>query len=139
MRELADAGAAILFYTTDYDELIGCCDRVLILYDGADRARARGRRITEHAHRRQRLNITTPVAEAAAHRLTAVLGRNLGLSLAILLFLVFYGVYNACTRKGFTRGGADPEQRTRAWPWLWWPWPRPCRCSPAGSTSRSAP
>ena len=34
MRDLADAGAAILFYTTDYDELIGCCDRVLILYDG---------------------------------------------------------------------------------------------------------
>jgi ribose transport system ATP-binding protein len=35
LRNLADAGAAILFYTTDYDELIGCCDRVLILYDGA--------------------------------------------------------------------------------------------------------
>ena len=34
LRDLADAGAAILFYTTDYDELIGCCDRVLILYDG---------------------------------------------------------------------------------------------------------
>ena len=28
LRELADAGAAILFYSTDYDELIGCCDRV---------------------------------------------------------------------------------------------------------------
>ena len=26
MRELADAGAAILFYSTDYDELVGCCD-----------------------------------------------------------------------------------------------------------------
>ncbi|MEO1020605.1 MAG: ATP-binding cassette domain-containing protein, partial [Pseudomonadota bacterium] len=34
LRDLAAAGAAILFYTTDYDELIGCCDRVLILYDG---------------------------------------------------------------------------------------------------------
>src|SRR5262249_34476527 len=34
LRNLADAGAAILFYSTDYDELIGCCDRVLVLYDG---------------------------------------------------------------------------------------------------------
>ncbi len=35
LRKLADAGAAIIFYSTDYDELIGCCDRVLVLYDGA--------------------------------------------------------------------------------------------------------
>jgi ribose transport system ATP-binding protein len=34
MRELADQGAAVLFYSTDYDELIGCCDRVAIMYDG---------------------------------------------------------------------------------------------------------
>ena len=34
LRKLADAGTAILFYSTDYDELIGMCDRVLILYDG---------------------------------------------------------------------------------------------------------
>ena len=38
LRKLADAGAAILFYSTDYDELIGCCDRVLVLYDGASSA-----------------------------------------------------------------------------------------------------
>jgi ribose transport system ATP-binding protein len=35
LRTLADAGNAILFYSTDYAELIGCCDRVLVLYDGA--------------------------------------------------------------------------------------------------------
>jgi len=34
LRRLADEGTAILFYSTDYDELIGCCDRVEILYDG---------------------------------------------------------------------------------------------------------
>ena len=44
LRKLADAGAAILFYSTDYDELIGCCDRVLVLYDGAHQARAGRRR-----------------------------------------------------------------------------------------------
>ena len=38
LRRLADAGAAIVFYSTDYAELIGCCDRVLVLYDGAGQA-----------------------------------------------------------------------------------------------------
>ena len=44
LRELADAGAAILFYSTDYDELVGCCDRVLVMYDGAIRRELVGRR-----------------------------------------------------------------------------------------------
>ncbi|MEP3046125.1 MAG: sugar ABC transporter ATP-binding protein [Roseibium sp.] len=35
LQKLAADGAAILFYSTDYDELIGCCDRVLVMYDGA--------------------------------------------------------------------------------------------------------
>ena len=35
-------------------------------------------------------------------RLSAVLGRNLGLALAILLFVIFYGVYNALHPKGFS-------------------------------------
>ncbi len=47
LRELADADTAILFYTTDYDELIGCCDRVLILYDGGIVRELEGADITE--------------------------------------------------------------------------------------------
>ncbi len=47
LRDLAAEGAAILFYTTDYDELIGCCDRVLILYDGAVVRELEGPAITE--------------------------------------------------------------------------------------------
>jgi len=35
LRRLASDGAAILFYSTDYDELIGCCHRVLVMYGGA--------------------------------------------------------------------------------------------------------
>ena len=54
MRDLADAGAAILFYSTDYDELVGCCNRVLILYDGRIVRVLEGDEITEHAHRCQR-------------------------------------------------------------------------------------
>jgi ribose transport system ATP-binding protein len=34
MRRLADQGASLLFYSTDYDELIGLCDRVAVMYDG---------------------------------------------------------------------------------------------------------
>ena len=34
MRELADEGRALVFYSTDYAELIGCCDRVSVMYDG---------------------------------------------------------------------------------------------------------
>ena len=49
LRKLAGAGAGILFYSTDYDELIGCCDRVLVLYDGAVRSELVGAEITEHA------------------------------------------------------------------------------------------
>jgi ribose transport system ATP-binding protein len=47
LRELADAGAAILLYSTDYDELIGCCDRVAILYQGRILRELRGAEITE--------------------------------------------------------------------------------------------
>jgi ribose transport system ATP-binding protein len=49
LRRLADDGAAIVFYSTDYDELIGCCDRVLVLYDGTISAELAGGAITERA------------------------------------------------------------------------------------------
>jgi ribose transport system ATP-binding protein len=47
LRQLAGQGAAILFYSTDYDELIGCCDRVLVLYGGRVVRSLEGREITE--------------------------------------------------------------------------------------------
>ena len=56
LRRLADAGAAMLLYSTDYAELIGCCDRVLVLYGGAVRELA-GDAITEHALVASALNI----------------------------------------------------------------------------------
>ena len=57
LRRLADDGAAILFYSTDYDELIGCCDRVLVLYDGAIKRELAGAEITERALIATALNI----------------------------------------------------------------------------------
>ena len=57
LRKLADDGAAILLYSTDYAELIGCCDRVLVFYDGAVRRELAGDEISEHALVASALNI----------------------------------------------------------------------------------
>jgi ribose transport system ATP-binding protein len=62
LRKLAEGGAGILFYSTDYDELIGCCDRVLVLYDGAIKRELAGEEITEHALIASALNISTAAA-----------------------------------------------------------------------------
>jgi len=49
LRRLADGGAAILFYSTDYDELVGLCDRVLVMYEGAVQRELEGDTLTERA------------------------------------------------------------------------------------------
>ena len=49
IRHLADEGKAILFYSSDYAELIGCSDRVAVLYDGRVVAELEGDAITEEA------------------------------------------------------------------------------------------
>ena len=55
------------FYSTDYDELVGCCDRVLVMYDGAIKRELVGAEITEHALISSALNIGAdiPVLQAA--------------------------------------------------------------------------
>jgi ribose transport system ATP-binding protein len=63
LRDLADAGTAILFYSTDYDELIGCCDRVLIMYDGHIVRELAGAEINEANIVASSLNL--PLAETA--------------------------------------------------------------------------
>ncbi len=58
MRKLSDEGAAIILYSTDYDELIGCCHKVMVMYDGEIRTTLSGDEITEHALVGSALNIT---------------------------------------------------------------------------------
>jgi ribose transport system ATP-binding protein len=65
MRDLADRGAAIILYSTDYDELIGCCDKVLVMYDGTVRRTLIGTEITERALIGSALNIEEEAALAA--------------------------------------------------------------------------
>jgi ribose transport system ATP-binding protein len=64
LRRLADAGAAIVLYTTDYDELIGCCDKVLVLYDGTVKRVLTGAEITERALVGSALNLDVADEEA---------------------------------------------------------------------------
>ncbi len=57
LRRLAEEGAAVLLYSTDYAELIGCCDRVLVLYGGRIVRVLEGEAITERALVSSALNI----------------------------------------------------------------------------------
>ncbi len=66
LRDLAAAGASILFYTTDYDELIGCCDRVLILYDGTVVRTLEGAALTETNIVASSLNLDLEAREMVA-------------------------------------------------------------------------
>jgi ribose transport system ATP-binding protein len=69
LRRLADAGSTIIFYTTDYDELIGCCDRVAILYDGRVVRELSGASLTEHNIIASALNLSMDKATPEeAHR-----------------------------------------------------------------------
>jgi ribose transport system ATP-binding protein len=67
LRDLADAGTSILFYSTDYDELIGCCDRVLILYGGRIVRELEGDDITEANIVASSLNLSLGGTQAGAH------------------------------------------------------------------------
>jgi ribose transport system ATP-binding protein len=66
LRKLADGGAAIIFYSTDYLELIGCCDRVAVFYDGAIVRWLAGDEITERALVSSALNIPASGASLGA-------------------------------------------------------------------------
>jgi ribose transport system ATP-binding protein len=46
LADLRRQGTAILFYSSDDEELLGLCDRVLVLHDGYVRAELEGERLT---------------------------------------------------------------------------------------------
>jgi ribose transport system ATP-binding protein len=47
LSELAKQGAAIILYSTDYDELIGLCQKVLVIFDGEISRVLEGKEISE--------------------------------------------------------------------------------------------
>ena len=119
LRRLADAGTSILFYSTDYDELIGCCDRVLILYQGRIVRELAGQRHHRDQHRGQLAQHPNDVVRPSGGGGTVKdwklkLGQAQGLLVAIGLFLAFYGLYSVCTRAGSPRpcSGRTPTSRS---------------------------
>lgn len=57
IRNLADEGAAVILYSTDYAELIGCCDRVAVFFDGRIVRWLAGAELTERALVSSALNL----------------------------------------------------------------------------------
>lgn len=62
IRNLADEGAAVVLYSTDYAELIGCCDRVAVFFDGRIVRWLAGAELTERALVSSALNLETAAA-----------------------------------------------------------------------------
>jgi ribose transport system ATP-binding protein len=60
MRELARTGLGILFYSTDYEELIGMCDRVVVCYGGRLIRELSGPDLNEHNLITASLNLDEP-------------------------------------------------------------------------------
>jgi ribose transport system ATP-binding protein len=63
LRKLADGGKGVLLYSTDYAELIGCCDRVLLMYEGRIVRELAGDALTEQNILAAAFNL--PVAQVA--------------------------------------------------------------------------
>jgi ribose transport system ATP-binding protein len=68
LRRLAASGKGVLFYSTDYAELIGCCDRVVILYEGRIVRELAGEALTEQKILAAALNL--PDEEVTARETT---------------------------------------------------------------------
>ncbi len=64
-RALADGGTSILLYSTDYDELVGLCDRVMIFYQGRIVRQLQGDQISETNIVASALNIGTHAPETS--------------------------------------------------------------------------
>ncbi len=47
LRTLTERGTSVLFYSTDLEELVNVCDRVLVMYDGGIAAELSGSSLTE--------------------------------------------------------------------------------------------
>ena len=62
IRALAAAGTAVLFLTTDYEELIGLCDRVLVMFEGKVIDEMAGEAITQERIIAATLNLATSEA-----------------------------------------------------------------------------
>ncbi len=66
MRELAQAGIGILFYSTDYEELIGMSDRVVVCYGGKLIRELKGADLNDHNLIAASLNLSEEGAKSGS-------------------------------------------------------------------------
>ena len=125
LRRLADEGAAIILYSTDYDELIGCCDKVLVMYDGAVRRTLVGAEITERALIAQRPQSMRHRREAGAMRAGRAMsewrfwfneqrGTLLALAIFVVMFAIYLANHPAIVNNGYTVQGVGNVVQTAA-------------------------
>ncbi len=109
MRELANEGAAILVLSTEVTELLGLCDRVLVMADGcivdsvaaeeATEERVVGSAVTvDHKNRQEKQSIVAPKTAASPKKM---IGRQWLSAFMILAFVVLIGVITQWQSKYF--------------------------------------
>jgi ribose transport system permease protein len=76
MRELAQAGIAVLFYSTDYEELIGMCDRVMVCYGGKLIRELRGADLNAHNLITSALNLSEEFVQSGSAGGISEIGRG---------------------------------------------------------------
>jgi ribose transport system ATP-binding protein len=115
MRELAQTGLGILFYSTDYEELIGMCDRVVVCYGGKLIRELGGPDLNEHNLITASLNLgeRTSAAESESvetnrprvpvwQNLNRFWKRNAGPALSFLVFAVMFILFASQQSNGLS-------------------------------------
>ena len=117
MRELAQAGIAILFYSTDYEELIGMCDRVVVCYGGKLIRELKGTDLTGHNLISAALNLSEEfVKSGSAGGISEIGGGNqskwqtfrrfwrwnVGPSTAFLVFAMMFLLFSVKQQNGLS-------------------------------------
>jgi ribose transport system permease protein len=117
MRELAAAGLGMLFYSTDYEELLGMSDRVVVCYGGKLIRELSGADLNEHNLITASLNLgetngATPTARHAAEITTPKTSawqflnrfwkRNAGPVLSFLVFAVMFILFASQQANGLS-------------------------------------
>ena len=67
VRELAGRGNGILYYSTDVEELIGVCDRVVVMHDGAINASLAGATLKRENITAAAIGVPVEAEEGGAH------------------------------------------------------------------------
>ena len=117
MRELAQTGIGILFYSTDYEELIGMCDRVVVCYGGKLVRELSGPDLDEHNLITASLNLGENSAAVESSRRSLETGRpkvsawqdlnrfwkrNAGAVLCFLVFAIMFILFTSQQSNGLS-------------------------------------